>query len=582
MGILEGNEVYTNAYTPRTQVYMATHIAPTSLSQTSWSRSSKMNRSFISFSFGGKWIEDWNLIATIDGDRMQRQGSANFEDLVSTYDVADGQFYWGTHYTNNHLVFNLATDGITQEELDDFRNWFAPGEMRELILAEHPNRAIMARISAPLDISVLPFEMETEVKIKKKTYKTSTTVYRGQITVSFDMDEPFWYSLINCYTENTKNANGVDARTLSDKDSLKVILEDHIPIDSIVKDNILIGDNKIVQQGTINDNEGYYLLRTTNETKNYGYLYYPGNAPVSPIIQFTFYIHLDDNGYIDSPRNSFTDSETPYDSLYFESLKTYELKYSLPSAYIGYNQAIKIFNTIGENVSLVDLHRLLRDSVTHKYARAWAMMVADYLQEKSGENKVTTNENLVQAKTYMKYFLCTNDSDNFAPTKVMIDCKTGKAISVTGYRKLTSVELTNDAIYSKNRSLVYDDELDVETTTGEFETVIGNNKSNIDSNIPYSKNENIEKPPYLTYTANGIPQDENSFLSFGKFDINLEEDSGNMLKSAYIKLEDINKFDNDGMVSYWTSNQKENGYRFWHNTLRGLYDIQIKYKYMYH
>jgi len=41
-----------------------------------------MNRSFISFSFGGKNIEDFNLIATTENNRISRNGSSEFEDLV--------------------------------------------------------------------------------------------------------------------------------------------------------------------------------------------------------------------------------------------------------------------------------------------------------------------------------------------------------------------------------------------------------------------------------------------------------------------------------------------------------------------
>jgi len=60
-----------------------------------------MNRSFISFTYGGKKIEDFSLIATISGDRMSRLGYASFEDVTTTYDNLDGQFYWATHYTTN-------------------------------------------------------------------------------------------------------------------------------------------------------------------------------------------------------------------------------------------------------------------------------------------------------------------------------------------------------------------------------------------------------------------------------------------------------------------------------------------------
>ena len=170
--VLIGHEEFYPTYSHRTDVYRATHRMPVSLSETDWLRKSFMERSFISFSYGGKWIEDFNLLATIEGDRLQRQSSANFEHLTTTYDVLDGQFYWGTHYTDNTINFVLATDGMTQEDIDNFKYWFRAGSIRELILAEHPNRAIMARVSAPAGISVLPFEQDTDVQIIGKTYYT--------------------------------------------------------------------------------------------------------------------------------------------------------------------------------------------------------------------------------------------------------------------------------------------------------------------------------------------------------------------------------------------------------------------------
>jgi len=69
-------------------------------------------RSFISFSFGGRRIEDFNLIATVSGDRMTRKLTGDFEDLTSSYDVLDGQFYHSTHFRTNSISFHLATDGI--------------------------------------------------------------------------------------------------------------------------------------------------------------------------------------------------------------------------------------------------------------------------------------------------------------------------------------------------------------------------------------------------------------------------------------------------------------------------------------
>ena len=49
-----------------------------------------MNRSFISFTFGGKHIEDFNLIATFTSNGLERDGFASFNDLISNYDVLEG------------------------------------------------------------------------------------------------------------------------------------------------------------------------------------------------------------------------------------------------------------------------------------------------------------------------------------------------------------------------------------------------------------------------------------------------------------------------------------------------------------
>jgi len=34
---------------------------------------------------------------------MERSLYGEFSDNTSTYDVLDGQFYWGTHFVNNKL-----------------------------------------------------------------------------------------------------------------------------------------------------------------------------------------------------------------------------------------------------------------------------------------------------------------------------------------------------------------------------------------------------------------------------------------------------------------------------------------------
>jgi len=64
-----------------------------------------------------------------------------------------------------------------------------------LILAEHPNRAILARVAEPPQISLLPFEDNVEIVINNVTYPTKTTLYKGDINLTLVMDEPHWYAI---------------------------------------------------------------------------------------------------------------------------------------------------------------------------------------------------------------------------------------------------------------------------------------------------------------------------------------------------------------------------------------------------
>jgi len=54
------------------------------------------------------------------------------------------------------------------------------------------------------------------------------------------------------------------------------------------------------------------------------YFYYAGNAPSHPTIEFTLTPTFDENGYINSPKNSYAEG-TPYNTITFESLTKKEL-----------------------------------------------------------------------------------------------------------------------------------------------------------------------------------------------------------------------------------------------------------------
>lgn len=426
MAELIGNEV-PQAIDNSTQVYKATHEGV--------ERLPLRNRSFISFSYGGRAIEDFNLIATLS-DRLQRSVYGEFEDITSEYDVLDGQFYWGTYMKKNSLEFNLSTDAMSEQELNEFKHWFRPGVIRQLILAENPNRAIWARVENAPALSVVPMEQVVSTKINGIEYSTSTTSYRGDIGISFTMDDPYWFAvnpIIGSYYTDKENKFGSVTNTyssgaietLSDKDFIKVIIEDGIPHTSMIKDdNIILGNSdKVIQ-----------LSNTTP-----AYLYYCGTAYGRPTIQMTLKPAFDtgDTEYLVWPLNNYS-----YIALHNDDLKNYntitigdrELRFTAPAIYLGYNQAVDIMRNFKSGDSVEEARTALRDNVYEYHSRNWAMFCIETMIENNlGVNSAgaLTDDYLTTFLKGMSYFLNTEKQEDgsYLPANITItiDSKTGEA-----------------------------------------------------------------------------------------------------------------------------------------------------------
>lgn len=314
-----------------------------------------LSRQFISFTYGGKSIEEFNLIATFNGDRLSKSIYAPFEDTITQQEELDGQFYWRTKFGANELQFNLSTDGMMQSELDNFKMWFKPGIERELVLSENHNRAIMARVSTTPTISMLPFEYEEEVSIGEQKLKTSTTVFKGDIVINFVMDEPYWYSLDSYFSD-------------SDIDNLKakIILEDGIPHISMFNNslnNILLADNKIYKDNTIINNNGISL---DGVAQSDAYLYYCGTAPTKPFISFSINIEKDNTtGKVSFIKNG-------YDNFYYLKIGNNKLSFTLPSIMLAYNKVLDLFRKNTE-IEIINFKKLIRDEIYDYYVRTYSI-----------------------------------------------------------------------------------------------------------------------------------------------------------------------------------------------------------------
>lgn len=574
-GLLNGYGSQTRTTTTkRGQVYQATHNGE---GQTL----PYMNRSFISFTFGGKRIEDFDLLATISGDRLNRKGYASFDDTVTSYDNLDGQYYWATHYKTNQMDFTLSTDGIDEKQLDNFKHWFKAGVTRELILAEHPNRAIMARVSAPPTLNLLPFETDVKLNISSIEYSTKTTLYKGDIQLSLVMDKPHWYAVSNVlgkksneggrehYVDLWTDAQGREVSIFASQDALKILYEDGIPLGSMIDTSMLLGNgayanvdndisscvwnpfyadtvphiinnlapnipdpqngggacvNGVVAGTTYTGIVAGAIVDASNNgitslsENNVGYFYYAGTAPSPTTISFTLVPEINNSTfYIITPYNSHT--STKYNTLTIESLEKQELHFTTPNIFTSYNKCIEIFST--RLISTNDwekIREIIRDQVRHPKAREWAIKCIEYAVARGMNVNSSTGEAL---KLCMSYFL-RGKTGIYSPfsASFSFNSETGEALGTFSYRQ----------------------------TTG------------------------------------AIPADASAWSSYGTILTNQVEDVGDMLKSNYIIIQDRNYPNEYGKIVGWQGTNditKQYSHRIYHNVDTPLTNIQILYKNMY-
>ena len=305
--------------TRRGQVYEATHTGE-------GDSLPFLDKAYISFTYGGKKIEDFDLLAVTAGDRLQRNAYSTFEDLTTDYSVLDGQFYWGSRYQPNELTLNLFTDGITYDKLEDFRHWFRPGEFRELILAEHPNRGIMARIKETPRISMLPFREKRTKVINGQEYEVTIGLYKGSIELTFVMDDPFWYAINNVLGQVVQgedgyaklqdkwiDANGKPTNELT-PEMLKIVVEDMIPLGSMITQTVSIGGEVMLAPSkrwkyTLSDKQNVQKLNEFNKpvvgtplvNNEKDDIYLETGAIVGPI----YYLQYSDNAQLTKIPDSY-------------------------------------------------------------------------------------------------------------------------------------------------------------------------------------------------------------------------------------------------------------------------------------
>ena len=594
----------------QTQVYQVTHDGDQYLPF--------MNRSFISFSYGGKNIEDFNLIATIDGNRMQRNAYSSFDDLTTIYDALNGQFYWGTYYHTNNLNLTLSTDGMTEVELDNFKHWFMGGESKELILSEHPNRAIMARISDPPALRLLPFEKRVNIQIQDRTYTTSTTLYKGEIILNFVMDEPFWYAKQNIlgnqnvlqgyYSEEWVDANGKVVEVRDNQDALKIIYEDHIPLGSTTNVSVFLGGNvfatvisKIYSQIVAPISEEEYEEGHNSSDQEYSKAFY-NNGNVSEGGEY-YFPATNENGYyqfysgaviatlkndgeeyesggrIDGAELSTmgendsgaTLSNTDIANLYYAGTapSPLKIKFQLTPLFDGermiispankYSNPSEPYNTITFKATKIHKFKFTTPGIYNSYNQV-LQIFDQFIQPQAAW--LTIREyirDLVKHPIVRAWANCVINQ---------YDTKTGSGYIATDINKdalIAELKYGMQALfYNKGMSHPLEARFEFDGKTGK---ATGTFKV---------RNPKLVDTVDLTQQApwSSVAADEENLLT-------LVEDVGDMVKSSYLILDERNVLNDSYQVQSWSADHPDYSYEIEHNLSTSLEHLQFEFKNLY-
>lgn len=577
-----------------TQVYQATHKGEDVLPF--------MYRSFISFSFGGKNIEEFDLIAVTNGDRMELDGYASFEDLTSTYDVLNGQSYWGSYYHTNTFDFTLATDGIDQKKLDEFLHWFQAGKIRELILAEHPNRAIMARVSNPPHLSLLPFEQKVAVKIHGDTYHTSTTLYKGTIGLQLVVDEPHWYSKLNIFGKK-ENGTYVDTwydvveqrqrSVLEIPDALKIIHEDGIPLSSMIISTMLFGGNifALVEDSMYSNiveiiNAAQYIDHSSEE----GYYNNGGSYGISTYYRGAVIFDPDTN------RGGRIAGAVMSDNVEGVSLlPAYHNDFDIVSFYYSGTASaptvLKFTLTprIGESGYI--------DIPSNKYAQScdheYNTLTIEGLEKK--EFNFTTPNILTsynQVISILKNNSITQEGGGWIQVREAVrETVTHSAVRAWINRIIDYIDTNTEVNGENNTGLIASQEkIDeaIEYMGYMFQKTNSTAEQVLMLPMSFSFNSNtgeaIGELSYRSTTINGNVQEIEGISDFRNYCkdniVTVKENVGDMVKSRFLIIEERNYPSENGTILPWEQGQSYS-HRMYHNVENGLTDIALDYKNMY-
>ena len=131
------------------------------------------DESYIGFSLDGITSDDFGVIRVNTGDRFEEKLFPEFSEIVTNVPGADGQFYFGSRYTQKIFPIDFAFDHLTEAQLARLKEKMNGKGIHTLRLAEYPDRSWKVKPTGTSIIKYIPFE------------ENGQRIYKGEGSVSF-------------------------------------------------------------------------------------------------------------------------------------------------------------------------------------------------------------------------------------------------------------------------------------------------------------------------------------------------------------------------------------------------------------
>lgn len=565
---------------------------------------------YINFQFDGKYVSDFGLVVVTDGDRLSFDGSAEFEDEVSSVNGVNGQYYWGTNFKSLKREFTLATDGMTEAQVQAFKYHFRPGRYGKFVESQYSFRESYCRVASVTKFSVIPFKklVTTSYKDANSNIQKNTTYvneYKGEVKLTLEWDYPYSTSIRQyfndedyttvkdfnaiypaIFTNNIPLSTSLAARFMAGNSSmlgLGVLGELILGSDGKLCDFHLGTDKKLRYEGAAEDGtDRSYLVSDDDYSADIGaehlkaikIFYNPSTAPTPAIITFSFNptvtpikaewepVYFNDiadkyNTLNDIQYNTIQISEqiTASNNIFSEEETEGNIAkqffFSSPNVISSIHRAIEIAYKYYKNGgNALQLEEELRQELTHDAVLKWAISVlAEIRIKKSGEN----------------YIFCDNN-DNFLTGTV--DIAAAKLKNTLGYTSAQNIKANWFAYF--NILMLYFFSMGKESSNNNLAAEEGwlplskikiiFDSENNDSTITYSH-------MYNSGTTTPILNKIND----------REEKCGDMAYSAYLKLDGGDTINEYGQIVSCHFLKFKKGSAF----IDKLDNIQLQYKYTY-